>query len=90
MSDPKLSPFPVRSFMQTVRSTSQLHGDAGVVQLLSENLPMVLGILSVASEMELTPEWQATRMRMLSSVKFEQKIMAKNLANETASRYEAD
>lgn len=91
MSESRRSPFPLRDFMGRVRTRFQIAGDAGVLALFAEdgNLQMVIGVLNVASEMEITPEWQALRMKMLSSVKHEQKLMAQNLANQAARKYEA-
>jgi len=87
------SPFPIRNLMSRIRIAHDLNGNEGVLALLRRDntLQEVLGILSVASEAELMPEWQGLRMRMLSAVKAGEaaaKDTAKALANEAAARYE--
>ena len=91
MSEEKRTPFPIRAFMQRVNTVHKIHGKEGVLTLFAQedNLQMILGILAVASEMEPHPEWQAMRMRMLSSVKHEQKLISQNLITEAARKYES-
>ena len=90
MSDEKRTPFPIRAFMQRVNTVYKINGKEGVLALLAQenNLQMTLGILAVASEMEPHPEWQAMRMKMLSSVKHEQKLMSQSLIHDAARKYE--
>jgi hypothetical protein len=84
------SPFPVRDFFGRLQNAHKLAGDAGVQAMLCNegHTQMLMGILAVASEMEITPEWQATRMRMWSAAKHDQSITAKDLVTRAALRYE--
>lgn len=82
------SPFPLRDFFGRLQTAHQIGGDAAILIVIEQNVPMLMGILAVASEMEITPEWQATRMRMLSQAQHDQKLAAKSLAEIAARRYE--
>jgi len=88
--DAKRSPFPLRDWFGQLQTYHKLHGDAGVMAFLQQgdNLRQMIGILAVASEMEITPEWQATRMRMWSQAKHDQQFAARDLASRAAQRYE--
>ena len=87
------SPFPLRDFFQRLQQAFDLAGDAGILDVLrrDNNVLELIGMLAVASEMEVTPEWQALRMRMWSAAQAggaAMKDTATALINEAASRYE--
>lgn len=90
MNDPKRSPFPVRDFFGQLQRIHKINGNGAVLQWLSleDNLVFFIGVLAVASEMEMTPEWQGVRMKMWSQASHDQKRAAADLANIAASRYE--